>query len=331
MRGIVIDRAMGAEELEVRELPDPVPGPGKLTIDVAYIGVGYVDVMLRRGDFGSMIPLPVIPGLEVSGYVRAIGEGVQGFRVGQPVAAMTLMELGGYASVATASADLTIPLDGLGGSLDLPAAAASIVNLTTAYMVLRHVARIQQGDQVLVHAAAGGLGSFLGQMARHFGAGRVYGTVGSVEKTRLAPSLGYDELFLRTDFAEPLRRKEDYRGLDLVLDPVGGGMRLASQELLRPLGRLVLLGNASGGEDVQQSLTDVWLSNRSLSGFNIGAYSQYAPAEVGAAAAEALRLLAGGAVRSEVFGVYPLEQAGEAHELLEEKNTVGKLVLEVSR
>lgn len=102
-------------------------------------------------------------------------------------------------------------------------------------------------------------------------------------------------------------------------------MRTRSQELLRPMGQIVMLGNASGAEDALQSSNDIWLSNKSLKGFNIGAYSQYASDEVGKAAKEGLTLLAKGHIRAEVFGIFPLEKVSEAHELLEEKNTVGKL------
>ncbi|MDN4106417.1 quinone oxidoreductase family protein [Paenibacillus polymyxa] len=329
MKAIVIDRPCEAADLEVRELPDLQPAPGMLTIDVAYIGVGHVDIMLRRGEFGSLVPMPVVPGLEVSGYVRAIGEGTKGFYVGQPVVSMTLMDLGGYASVAQVRPELTVPLDQLGRELDMASAAAAVVNLTTAYMTIRNVISMQEGDNILIHAAAGGLGSFLGQVARHLGAGKVLGTVGSVEKTKLAASLGYDELFLRSDFIEPIRKMTGPRGIDAVLDPVGGDMRTQSQELLRPMGQMVMLGNASGEGDVLQSSNEIWLFNKFLKGFNIGGYSQFAPAEVGQAVKEALPLLASGEIRAEVLGVFPLEKASEAHELLEEKNTVGKLLLKV--
>ncbi|MEC0264928.1 quinone oxidoreductase family protein [Paenibacillus anseongense] len=329
MKAIVIDRPCEAADLVVRELPELQPAPGMLTINVAYVGIGYVDVLLRRGEFGSLIPMPVVPGLEVSGYVKAIGEGVKGFYIGQPVAAMTLMEMGGYASVAQVKPELTVPLDQLGGELDMASAAAAIVNLTTAYMTIRNVARMRAGENVLVHAAAGGLGSFLGQTAKVFGAGKVFGTVGSIEKTKLATSLSYDELLIRSDFIEPINKMIGPRNVDIVLDPVGGDMRILSQKLLRPMGQIVMLGNASGTEDVPQSSNDIWLSNKSMKGFNIGAYSQSAPAEVGKSAKEALTLLAKGQIRAEIFGVFTLEKASEAHELLEEKNTVGKLLLKV--
>ncbi|MCY9659303.1 zinc-binding dehydrogenase [Paenibacillus chondroitinus] len=329
MKAIMIDRPCEAADLVVRELPELQPAPGMLTIDVAYAGVGYVDVLLRRGEFGSLIPMPVVPGLEVSGYVKAIRDGVEGFYIGQPVAAMTLMEMGGYASVAQVRPELTVPLDQLGGELDLASAAAAIVNLTTAYMTIKNVARMRAGENVLVHAAAGGLGSFLGQMAKVFGAGKVIGTVGSIEKTKLAASLSYDELLLRSDFIEPINQMLGPHKVDIVLDPVGGDMRILSQELLRPMGQIIMLGNASGTDDVPQSSNDIWLSNKSIKGFNIGAYSQTAPAEVGKSAKEALTLLAKGQIKAEIFGVFPLEKASEAHELLEEKNTVGKLLLKV--
>src|SRR5579884_1507521 len=151
MKAIIIDQAGGPEVLQEREVPDLQPVPGMLTIDVTYAGVGYVDVLLRRGAFGDLLPMPATPGLEVSGHVRAIGEGVKGFYVGQPVAAMTLQELGGYASQAHVRPALTVPLDQLGADIDVAVAASAIVNITTAYMAVKNVAKMQEGDSVLVH------------------------------------------------------------------------------------------------------------------------------------------------------------------------------------
>ncbi|KAF9113098.1 hypothetical protein BGX30_007090, partial [Mortierella sp. GBA39] len=204
-----------------------------------------------------------------------------------------LLELGGYATQARVTPQLTVPLDSLGGNLEMAEAAASIVNLTTAYFAVKQVNRMRQGDTVLVHAAAGGLGSFLGQIAKRFGAGKVLGT-----------------------------------GVDAVFDPVGGETRARSLELLRPLGQIVALGNASGGELAHQS-NEIWLGNQSITGFNLGAYAMYDPVGVGQAAREALQLLASREVRSEVHGIYPMEDASEAHRLLESGQTTGKLVLQM--
>ncbi|OZB98551.1 zinc-binding dehydrogenase [Paenibacillus sp. XY044] len=329
MKSIVIERAGGAEVLMMKEMPDLAPRYGEMIVDVAFAGVGLVDILIRRGEFRELFPFPVIPGLEVSGYVRSIGDGVEGFRIGQPVASMKLLEVGGYATQARVTPQLTVPLDALGGDLNLAEAAASIVNLTTAYFAVKQVNRMREGDTVLVHAAAGGLGSFLGQIAKQFGAGTVLGTVGSPDKIKLASSLGYDELLLRSDFVDEAKRIAGAQGVDAVFDPVGGETRARSLELLKPLGQIIALGNASGGE-LMHPTNDIWLGNQNIAGFNLGAYAAYDPVAVGRAARDALQLLASGEVRAEVQGIYPMENASEAHRLLESGRTTGKLVLQMS-
>lgn len=329
MKAIVIEQPKGPAGVIYREVPDLQPAPGMLTIDVAYAGVGYFEVLLSRGEFNDFFPMPITPGLEVSGYVRAIGEGVEGFYIGQPVAAMTLHQMNGYASIANVRPDLTVPLDQLGADLDLATAAASIVNLTTAYVAIQDVYRLRAGDNVLVHAAVGGLGSFLGQIAKHLGAGKVLGTVGSAEKTKLAAKFGYDELYVRSEFVRQTLQATGGEGVHAVFDPVGGAMRQQSLSVLRPLGELAVVGNASGDEDVPHSYNGIWLSNRKIAGFTLGGYSDSNPVETGRAAKEALSLLARGEIHAEIHGVYPLEKAGEALALLEEGKTVGKLVLSI--
>ncbi|MFC0216246.1 zinc-binding alcohol dehydrogenase family protein [Paenibacillus chartarius] len=329
MKAIVIDRPGGPESLRYGEKPDLQPAAGMLTIDVAYAGVGYFEVLLSRGEFLSDFPLPLTPGLEVAGYVRAIGEGVEGFYIGQPVASMTLLDFNGFASIANVRPELTVPLDQLGAELDLATAAASIVNLTTAYLAVKDVYRMREGDSVLVHAAVGGLGGFLGQVARRLGAGQVWGTVGNPEKVRLAASFGYDELFIRSGFAEKTLKATGQKGVHAVFDPVGGSVRKQNLEVLRPLGQLVVVGNASGEEDVPYSFNQIWFSNRQTAGFSLGAYAESNPAETGKAAREALSMLARKEIHAEIHGVYPLEKAAEALALLEQKNTVGKLVLKI--
>ncbi|MBB3110147.1 NADPH:quinone reductase-like Zn-dependent oxidoreductase [Paenibacillus phyllosphaerae] len=329
MRSIVIEQAGGAEVLQVKEMPDLTPRYGEMIIDVAYAGVGLVDILARNGAFAELFPFPIIPGLEVSGYVRSIGDGVHGYRVGQPVAAMKLLELGGYATQARVTPELTVPLDELDGQVEMSDAAASIVNLTTAYMAVKYVNRMREGDTILVHAAAGGLGSFLGQIAKRFGASKVLGTVGSSDKIKLAASLGYDELLLRSDFVAITKQLVHGRGVDAIFDPVGGETRARSMELLKPLGQMIALGNASGGE-LMHATNEIWLGNQNIAGFNLGAYAVYDPQLVGQAARDAMQLLANGKIRSEVYGVYPMERASEAHRLLESRQATGKLVLQMA-
>ncbi|MEX3618492.1 zinc-binding dehydrogenase [Paenibacillus glucanolyticus] len=173
------------------------------------------------------------------------------------------------------------------------------------------------------------MGGFLGQVAKRLGAGKVLGTVGNPEKAKLAASFGYDELFVRSEFAEKTLKSTGQKGVHAVFDPVGGSMRKQSLEVLCPLGQLVVVGNASGEEDVSHSFNQIWFSNKQSAGFTLGGYAESNPAETGKAAREALSMLARKEIHAEIHGVYPLEKAAEALTLLEQKNTVGKLVLKV--
>lgn len=223
MKAVVIPHFGRADVLAVREMPVPEPGPGEVAINVAYAGVNYAEVLYRRGVVD--VSLPFIPGIEVSGTIRALGEGVSGLRVGQSVAALTIVKSGGYAEVVVTAAALTFPLDELKGTVDLVTAAAFPSNTTTAYLILSEVARIEPGETVLIHAAAGGVGSALGQVALCLGAGNIIGTIGSEEKREYTKSLGYTHAILRQSFVEQVQRVTEGSGVNIVVDPVGGSVR----------------------------------------------------------------------------------------------------------
>lgn len=319
MRAITIPQFGSADVLRLDEVEVPEPGPGQVSIDVAYAGANFAEILYRRGVVD--VPLPFVPGIEVSGRVRALGPGVEGLRAGQPVAALTIVDGGGYAEVVTTSADLVTPLDGY--DLDLGTAAALPSNSATAFLVLDRVARIEPGEDVLVHAAAGGVGSQLGQAARLLGAGRVVGAVGSPAKIEAARAFGYDEVVLREQVAGAGR-------FDVVVDMVGGTARRSGLDLLAPMGRLVVMGNASGAEDVGISADELWFANRTVSGFNLAAFSAAFPQEAGRALRRAVAAAASGELRVRVESLR-LEQAARAHRRIEAGRTTGKLVLEVER
>ena len=186
MRTVVIPRFGDPEVLEQNNLPEPQPGPGEVSIEVQYAGVNFAEVLYRRGVLPD-IPLPFVPGIEVAGVVRALGDGVAGFKVGERVAALTIVDSGGYGEVVVADARLVVSLVTLPGGLTLAVAAAAPSNLTTAHLLLSQVARLERGQTVLVHAAAGGVGSALGQTARALGARRVYGYGRQSRKARVRP------------------------------------------------------------------------------------------------------------------------------------------------
>ncbi|MGW4275808.1 quinone oxidoreductase family protein [Streptomyces seoulensis] len=318
MKAVIIPEFGEADVLRVAGRPVPQPGPGQVTVDVAYAGANFAEILYRRGVVD--VPLPFVPGIEVAGRVRAVGEGVGHLAVGQPVAALTIVDSGGYAEVAVTSADLVAPLDGLGLPMDVAAALPS--NSTTAFLVLDRVARIEPGQSVLVLAAAGGVGSQLGQAARLLGAGRVVGAVGSAAKIDAARSFGYDEVVLR-------ERLADAGEFDVVIDMVGGPARRAGLGRLAPMGRLVVMGNASGAADVGVPANELWFTNKTVSGFNLAAFAAAFPEETGRALRRAVAAAAAGELRIRTEDL-PLERAAEAHRRIESGATTGKLVLEVA-
>ncbi|HLZ63353.1 MAG TPA: zinc-binding dehydrogenase [Ktedonosporobacter sp.] len=321
MRAIVIPQFGDPDVLELREVPIPQPGAGEVSIRVAYVGINFADIMIRqRGYMGAQ--LPFIPGYEVAGYIHAIGEGVEGLRIGQPVAAVTVK--GGYAEFALASALLTFPLD---QQIELATAAAFPAVGLTAYNLLVDVARLRPGESVLVHAAAGGVGTIAAQIARHLGAGQIIGTVGSQDKIAYALSAGYDHVVLRENFAQAVQEITHGKGVDVVLDSVGEPARTQSLSLLAPFGRLVVFGNAGNQPDISVTPMSLLVGSRAIMGYSITGLTQSAPHLVAETARKAFPLLANGEVRIDITTILPLEQAAEAHRLMDTRAATGKLLL----
>ena len=306
-----------ASGLRYQEAPTPEPGPGQIAVDVDHAGVGYVEALFTEGLVA--IDLPWTPGLEVSGRVRALGDGVDDYRVGDAVVALTITGGGGYGQVAVAPAELVTPLP---AGLDPVLAAAVPANSTTALVALEEIAQLRRGESVLVHAAAGGLGSQMGQVARLLGAGRVVGVTRSEAKRQEILDLGYDEAWLTEDLSEA-----DPAQFDVVADPVAGPARLRSLDLLRTGGRLLALGDASQAEDQQVSTTSLWLRGIGVIGFNLGAFSQANPALVGGHLRRAVELVASGELRVHVTDRLPIQEAAQAVTAVRAGTTTGKIVL----
>ncbi|WP_208856520.1 quinone oxidoreductase family protein [Microbacterium foliorum] len=232
-----------------------------MSIDVQYAGLGMIDALWANGFMQSSAGF--VPGLEVSGTVREVGEDVVNLHGGQRVAAF-LPNAGGLAEVACAPSSLVVPLPkGLTPEL------ASVVptNTVTAHLALTTVARFTPGESMLVHAGAGGLGSQFLQVARTLGGGRIDAVVGTPEKQTIGHRLGYDNTYLRTDLASI---PDD--AYDLVIDPVGGEAATRALRMLRSGGRLIKVGNASQAADVTISSLAHWLQNKTTAGFNVGAW-----------------------------------------------------------
>ncbi|WP_037677328.1 zinc-binding dehydrogenase [Streptomyces griseus] len=324
MRAIEFQEYGAPEVLKIVQADTPEPGSGQVSIDAAYVGVNFADLKARADGYrvGS---LPFRPGLEVSGRVRAVGDGVEGLYPGQEVAA--LVNSGAYAEVVVADIATVFPLP---QGLDLRTAATLPTVVPTAHALLHEVGRLRAGESVLVHGAAGGIGTVAGQLARAAGAGAVYGVVSSAAKADHALKHGYDEVFTTDTFLDDVRRATDGSGVDLVLDPVGGDTLRRGLDALAVFGRLVSFGNASGEEPWQVGQPQLYAQGRSVGGFSILTLAQTAPKALRALAERAFRTVADGTVSLPITAEFPLVEAAEAHRLMGGRRSTGKLLLRVA-
>ncbi|MET8035307.1 zinc-binding dehydrogenase [Streptomyces sp. NPDC005345] len=323
MRAVEFQEYGGPEVLRVVDAAVPEPGPGQVSIDVAWTGVNFADLKARSE--GYRVPrLPFVPGLEVSGRVRAVGPGVTGLRAGQEVAALT--EGGACAEVAVADAVTVFPLP---SGIGLRTGATLPTVLPTAYALLHTVGRLQPGETLLVQGAAGGVGTVLGQLARAAGAGAVYGVVSAAPKAEFALGYGYDEVFVGT-FGDEVRAATGGRGVDLVLDPVGGESLRLGLGSLTPFGRLVSFGNASSAEPWTVGQPELYPTGLSVAGFSILGLARTAPDTLRAIAERAFETVADGTVTLPVTAEFDLEKAGDAHALMGARTSTGKLLLRVA-
>jgi NADPH2:quinone reductase len=293
--------AFGAPSvLEVTELPDPVPGPGEVAINVTHSAVGLIDVFFRQGLYrdrpGTPRP-PFVPGLEVAGTVRAVGDGVTGLTLGERVVSMS----GG---------------SGTGGYAAVYVAPARGVALTS-------VAHLEAGESVLVHGALGGFVAAFPGMARQLGASRV---IGSVRASKLDAArntrLPYDRI---VDSAE-LPGALDGETFDVIIDPVGGDVRTHSLALMRPGSRLIVAGNASGDWQHAIPSNEIWGGGITVAGFNAGAFLPTHPDAFAPALRAAVDMVAGGLAETAI-DVIPFDEAARAHERMESRELEGRLVL----
>jgi NADPH2:quinone reductase len=325
MRAVqIIDLTGPDSALELVEVPEPAPEhvltPGEgVLVDVHAAGVSFPEVLQTRGEYQLKPPLPFVPGSEVAGTVRSAPAG-SALAPGDPVAAFCV--LGGFAEVAVAPAFLTFPLP---RGLDFAQGAALILNYHTAYFALALRGRLRAGETVLVHGAAGGVGTAALQVARGMGA-RTIAVVSTDAKEQVARGAGADEV-VRSDGAWKDAVKE-LGGADVVLDPVGGDRFTDSLRSLREGGRLVVVG-FTGGSIPEVRVNRLLLGNTEVVGAGWGAYAM-GKAAVNREIGEAIdRLAAAGAVQPIVGARLPLERAAEALRLIDERQATGKVVLDV--
>lgn len=336
MRQIVITRHGKPDVLQLREAADPAPGDGEIRIAVRASGVNFADVMARLGLYPDAPKPPVVVGYEVAGLVDAVGPGVTDYHTGDRVLAMT--RFGGYSDRVVVPATFAFPIP---ESIDDPAAAAIPVNYLTAFLALYRMANLMVGETVLVHGAGGGVGIAATQLARRRGA-TVIGTASSAKHDAIR-RLGVQHAIDYRDgnLISNVREITGKRGVDVVLDPVGGRSFSDSYRLLAPLGRLIVYGVSSLANGERRS----WLHalttmlrvprfaplslmnrNRGVFGLNLG-HLWHEHAQLAEAMRAILRDVAGGHLQPIVARTFPLEHAADAHRFMQSRSNIGKVVL----
>jgi NADPH:quinone reductase-like Zn-dependent oxidoreductase len=303
VRAVVLREPDGP--LELVEAPDPEPRDGEVVVWVRAAGVNFLDILVRRGRYPQMPELPTVLGSELSGTLDD----------GTRVMALTAGGIGGYAELAAVERASVVPLPETATDAE---GAAFLLTFLTVYVPLTRQVRLRAGATVLVHAAAGGVGTAAIQVARHLGA-RVVAATGSAEKLALARELGAEEAYVYDELPDDLR-------VDVVLDPVGGELFSAAVGRLRPLGTLVAIGFA-GGPWPRLDPAQLVGRNVGVQGIYLGRLMRLQPDLVREATEELVDLWRGGAIRPVVGAELPLAEAERAHELVESRHSVGKVVL----
>ena len=317
MKAIRIHEFGGTEKLTVDEVEKPVPGTGEILIKTATAGINYADVMMRGGNYLTKPPLPYSLGFEVAGTVEELGEGVTNFAIGDRALASVLG--GGYAEYAVAKAAGAVAIP---DSLGFGEATALLVQGLTALGLLDET---KAGDSILVHAAAGGVGSLIVQLAKHKGL-KVIGTASSTAKLELISSLGADFAinYTEADWTDQVLEASATKGVDWIIEMVGGDIVGHNLKVLAKNGTMWVYGAASG-EDYRLSVLSLmqknhivrgyWLTNESVA--NRIRFTQ-----------ELLEHIAAGRLKIQITE-FPLEKAAAAHEAMEGRKTTGKVVLTI--
>lgn len=326
MRAIVVDTPGELDALQLRtDHATPEPGPGQIRIKVAYAGLNFFDTLIRSGKYMRRPTYPNIIGGEISGIVDQLGEGVEGFSIGDRVCALT-GSYGGYAEYAVADAGATFKLQ---DNVSLQQGAAYPLQVLTAWGVLFPSGRARAGHWVVVHAAAGGVGTALTQLARAAGC-NVIATAGSDEKTAHAVAHGahYAINYSTDKWHTKVRAFSGNHGADIICDSVGKSMTLDNLRAIARFGLIVVFGYASGAPEYAENL--LW--GKSCGVTMYGLYHLTEDAELTRRAVnETLPKVADGSLKLVINEVFPLERARDAQAKLENRGTIGKLLLEVDR
>ena len=317
MRAVQVVTPTGPADLEIREVPEPTAGPDQVLIDVHRVGISFPDLLLSRGEYQLKPEPPFSLGVDVAGTVVS----GPGFEPGQRVAAV--FGYGGAQERVAMPADSTFALP---DALSFDEGAALPMNYLTAQFALAERGGLRAGETVLVHGAAGGVGTATIQVAKGMGA-RTIAVVSTEEKAQVARDAGADEAVLVDGFKDSVKALTNGRGVDVVLDVVGGEVFMDSLRSLAPQGRLLVVGFAAGQGIPEVKVNRLLLNNVDVRGVGWGAYAMTRPGYMHEQWAALVPMIESGAIKPPIGTVYDLEDFGQALVDMDERRTLGKSVV----
>ncbi len=326
MKAIIVKETGSPEVMKLQEVNKPKPAEDQVLIKVEAISVNFADIKARQGQYhGMATDSAFTPGLDCAGIVTEVGEQVKRFKPGQRV--MAFPADGSYAEFVVAPESLTYPVP---DDISSETAAASLTVGITAYNVIQKMARLEKGETILIHAAAGGIGSTAIQLAKLFGASKIIGTVGNDEKIDRAKSFGADEVinYRSTDFVEKVNELTEGKGADVILDTVAGENFEKSLKCLAPFGRIVSFGHANEGSLPGIAKTnELHSSCRSVIGYSTGTYRKNRPEFLREGAEKITNYLLQKQLEMVISKKFSLTDAAEAHAHIESRSSIGKVLL----
>ena len=322
MRAIVVDRWTEPRDLKLQQLPEPELGPGTVRVEVKAAGCNFFDILIVRGQYQVKPPFPFVPGSEVAGIVRAVGEGVEEFSAGDRV--YGAVPLGAFAEQTVVPG---LMLRGLPQGMSFEEAAGFPIVYPTSYVGLVHRTSLRPDETLLVHAAAGGVGIAAVQIGKALGA-QVIATAGGPEKLEVARKAGADLVIDYHDasWIDAVKQATDGRGADVIYDPVGGDVFDGSLKCIAWNGRLLTVGYA-GGRIPEVKVNRILLKNIAVVGLHWGAYGVKQPEVVRETFDALARLYEEGKIAPVVYRSYPLEAVPDALEALASRRTYGKVII----
>lgn len=321
MRAVQVTQTTGPSGVEIREVPDATAGPGEVLVRVHSVGVAFPDLLLSKGQYQLKPEVPFTLGVDVAGTVEALGDGVTGLDVGQRVAGV--VPQGGAADLLALPADAVFALP---DQISYDEGAALPMNYLTAQFTLAERAGLREGETVLVHGAAGGVGTATIQVAKGMGA-RVIAVVSTDEKGKVALEAGADHAVLIEGFRDEVTRITERGGVDVIVDVVGGDAFTDSLRVLAPQGRLMVVGFAGGQGIPEVKVNRLLLNNVDVRGVGWGAYAMVRPGYMHRQWAALVPMFASGVIRPPIGATYPVEEFARALEDLDARRATGKLVV----